>query len=116
AVDLRMVSPPFGRGIEMTRRMQIVTGVTLLLASSGLALGTGKDPGLAGPFGVALVHLEQNVTDGDSEVVFEVIAGKVGLAKLAVVAPDGRTGVDCTAPGASTLRIREFSFETPEPR
>ena len=71
----------------MTRRMQIVTGVTLLLASSGLALGTGKDPGLAGPFGVALVHLEQNVTDGDSEVVFEVKAGKEGLAKLAVVAP-----------------------------
>jgi len=33
----------------MTRRMQIVTGVTLLLASSGLALGTGKDPGLAEP-------------------------------------------------------------------
>jgi len=100
----------------MTRRMQIVTGMTLLLASSGLALGTGKDPGLAGPFGVALVRLEQNVTDGDSEVVFEVKAGKEGLAKLTVVAPDGRTVVDFTAPDASTLGIRQFRFETPEPR
>ena len=100
----------------MTRRMQIVTGVTLLLASSGLALGTGKDPGLAGPFGVALVHLEQNATDGDSEVVLEATAGKEGLAKLAVVAPDGRTVVDFTAPDASTLGIRQFRFETPEPR
>src|SRR2546430_10108550 len=100
----------------MTRRMQIVTGVTLLLASSGLALGTGKDPGLAGPFGVALVHLEQNATDGDSEVVLEATAGKEGLAKLAVVAPDGRTVVDFTAPDALTLGIRQFRFETREPR
>ena len=100
----------------MTRRMQIVAGVTLLLGSSGLAPGTGKETGPAGPFAVALVHLEQNATDGDAEVVFQVKAGKEGLAKLAVVAPDGRTVVDFTAPDASTLGIRQFRFETPEPR
>ena len=88
----------------------------LLLGASGLALGTAKETGPAGPFGVALVHFEQNVTDGDSEVVFEVKAGKEGLARLVVTAPDGRTVVDFTAPDASTLGIRQFRFETPEPR
>ena len=88
----------------------------LLLGASGLAPGTAKETGPAGPFGVALVHFEQNVTDGDSEVVFEVKAGKEGLARLVVTAPDGRTVVDFTAPDASTLGIRQFRFETPEPR
>jgi hypothetical protein len=93
-----------------------VAGVMLLLGASGLAPGTAKETGPAGPFGVALVHFEQNATDGDSEVVFEVKAGKEGLARLVVTAPDGRTVVDFTAPDASTLGIRQFRFETPEPR
>jgi len=96
--------------------MQIVAGVTLLLCASGLALGTAKETGPAGPFAVALVHFEQNATDGDSEVVLEVKAGKEGLTRLVVTAPDGRTVVDFTAPDASTLGIRQFRFETPEPR
>src|SRR5207253_9720500 len=36
--------------------------------------------------------------------------------KLAVVAPDGRTVVDFTAPDASTRGIRQLRIETPEPR
>jgi hypothetical protein len=66
---------------------------------------------------VAAVRLEQNATDGDAEVVFEVTGGKEGLAKLTVVAPGGRTVVEFTAPDASaSLGIRQFRFETPEPR
>jgi hypothetical protein len=53
--------------------------------------------------------------DGDAEVVFEVKGGDTGLAKLTVVSPDGRTVIDFTAPDASTLGIRQFRFESPEP-
>jgi hypothetical protein len=56
-----------------------------------------------------------SVSDGDVEVVFDVVGGKEGLARLTVVAPDGRTVVDFTAPDASTLGIRSFQFESPEP-
>jgi hypothetical protein len=102
-------------GFEMTRRIQILAGVTLLLGSHGLALGVGKESGPSMPFAVASVHFEQNATDGDVEVVFEVKGGDEGLAKLAVVSPDGRTVIDFTAPDASTLGIRQFRFESPEP-
>src|SRR3990170_1930018 len=99
----------------MTRRIQILAGIALLLCSHGLALGADKEPGSFVPFAVASVRFEQNATDGDAEVVFEVKGGKEGLAKLTVVSPDGRTVIDFTAPNASTLGIRQFRFETPEP-
>ncbi len=99
----------------MTRRTKIVTGVTLLLGTHSLALGVGKESGPSLPFAVASVHFEQNATDGDVEVVFEVKGGNQGLAKLAVVSPDGRTVIDFMAPDASTLGIRQFRFESPEP-
>jgi hypothetical protein len=79
-------------------------------------MGAGKGSGAAAPFPLASVHFEQNATDEDVEVVFRVKGGKEGLAKLTVVAPDGRTVIDFTAPNASTLGIRQFRFETPEPR
>ena len=82
-----------------------------------LALAVAADTSApAVPFAAASVHLEQNATDGDFEVVFEVKGGAEGLAKLAVVAPDGRTIVDFTAPDASTMGIRQFRFESPEPK
>jgi hypothetical protein len=95
--------------------IEILAVLTFLLGSHGLALGAGKESGPSVPFAVASVHFEQNATDGDAEVVFEVKGGKEGLAKLAVVSPDGRTVIDFTAPDASTLGIRQFRFETPEP-
>ena len=99
----------------MTKRRQIIAGVTLLLGSQSLTLGAGRESDPAAPFAVASVRIEQNATDADAEVVFEVKAGKEGLAKLTVLSPDGRTVIDFTAPDASTLGIREFRFETPEP-
>jgi hypothetical protein len=64
---------------------------------------------------MASVHFEQNATDGDVEVVFKAKGRREGLAKLTVVGPDGRTVVDFAAPDASTLGIRQFAFESPEP-
>src|SRR3954447_4120277 len=66
-------------------------------------------------FEVAGVRFEQNATDGDVEAVFEAIAGEDGLAKLTVVAPDGRTVVDFAAPGRAAMGMRQFRFESPEP-
>jgi hypothetical protein len=86
----------------------------LLLVCGGWARGAEPRPAPA-PFPVASVHFEQNATDGDSEVVFEVKGGKDGLAELIVVSPDGRTVVAFKAPDASTLGIRQFRFESPEP-
>lgn len=86
------------------------------MGSLGLAMGGSKDSGAPGPFAVASVYFEQNATDGDVEVVFKVKGGDKGLAKLTVVSPDGRTIIDFTAPDASTLGIRQFFFESPEPR
>ena len=101
----------------MTRRIQILAGIiTLLLGFHGLAApSVGKESGPSTPFPVASVHFERNATDGDFEVVFEVKGGDKGLAKLAVVSPDGRTVIDFTALDASTLGIRQFRFESPEP-
>lgn len=69
----------------------------------------------AEPFEVVSARFEQNATDGDVEAVFETHASDDGLAKLTVVAPDGRTIVDFAAPGRAAMGIREFRFESPEP-
>ena len=66
-------------------------------------------------FSKATVRFEQNATDGDVEVVFEIKADEDGLSMLKVVAPDGRTVIDFTAPDASTMGMRQFIIESPEP-
>ena len=68
------------------------------------------------PFSLAAVHFEHNATDGDVEVVFEVRGGTDGLAGLIVRSPDGRRVIAFGAPDASTMGIRQFRFESPEPR
>jgi hypothetical protein len=67
-------------------------------------------------FEVAEVRFEQNATDGDVEVVFEVNGGDAGLMKLQIVGPDGRIVADFTAPDSSTMGIRSFRMESPEPQ
>ena len=65
---------------------------------------------------MASVRFEQNATDGDVEVVFEAKGGDAGLAHFKVVSPDGRTVIDFNAPDSSTLGIRQFRMESPEPK
>ncbi|MEO6055968.1 MAG: hypothetical protein ABIQ49_03935 [Gemmatimonadales bacterium] len=98
-----------------------MAGRTVLLAGATLVLGMGGPPaGLSGgarlaPFAVAAVHMEQNATEGDVEVVFEVDGGEEGLAKLSVTAPDGRAVIDFTSAGGTGMGIRQFRLESPEP-
>ena len=80
------------------------------------AHGAEKEGTAGTPFSTASVHFEQNATDGDWEVIFKAKAGKEGLAELIVRSPDGRPVVTFKAPDASTLGMRQFHFETPEPQ
>lgn len=93
---------------NLARRSPALAALAGLLAAAAGASGA--------EFEAARVIFEQNATDADVEVVFEVTGGDEGLAKLRVVGPDGRTVGDFAAPDASTLGIRHFSFESPEPR
>jgi hypothetical protein len=68
------------------------------------------------PFEVAEIRFEQNATDGDVEVVFEIKAGDKGLTELKIVSPDGRVVVNINSPDVSTIGIRQFRFESPEPK
>ena len=100
----------------MTIGAQVFAGLTLTVVCHGLAsvaAGSTDEPAV---FETASVRLEQNVTDEDVEVVFEVTGGDEGLAKLTVVSPDGRTVVDFRAPDGSTMGVRSFKFESPEPQ
>ena len=101
----------------MNRRRQSLAVPILLAVLHGWALaGSGNKTASPTSFTIANVHFEQNATDDDVEVVFQVKGGPEGLAKLKVVSPDGRTVVDFAAPDASTLGIRQFRFESPEPK
>jgi hypothetical protein len=80
----------------------------LLAACSGAARADEK-------LEVATVSLEQTMQDADIEMKFDAIAGEGGLATLKVVAPDGRTVIDLTAPD-SKLGMRHLTFESPEPK
>jgi hypothetical protein len=66
-------------------------------------------------FPVASVRFEQNATDGDVEVVFEISGRSEGLTTLSVERPDGVVVVDF-ASDDSTAGIRQFVFESPEPK
>ncbi len=68
------------------------------------------------PLPVAKVRFEQNATDGDVEVVFNVTGRATGLASLVVTAPDGRTVIVFKAPDRTTLGMRQFVLESPEPK
>jgi len=67
-------------------------------------------------FDLASIRLEQNATDRDFEVVIEANAGDDGLVKFSVKSPDGRVVADFTAPDTTSLGLRQYRFETPEPK
>lgn len=110
------------RELKMIGRIRRLEGAALLLGgivgmvSQCLALEVSGESPRPESFAVASARLEQNATDGDVEVVFEVEGSDDGLTKLAVVSPDGRTIIDFTAPDVSILGTRGFHFESPEPR
>jgi hypothetical protein len=99
-----------------TNQLLILTNILFFSFSSGLAQEAEKETSIYKSFAVAKVHFEQNATDEDVEVVFEIKGGDEGLNKLTVVSPDDRIVIDFTAPGNSPMGIRQFHFESPEPK
>ncbi|MCZ6675915.1 MAG: hypothetical protein O7E52_01570 [Candidatus Poribacteria bacterium] len=99
----------------MRKCIQILTGMALVLSLPGLLLTGGAGTSQHQSFEVASVHIEQNATDGDMEVVFQVKGGDDGLVRLKVISPDGRPVIDFKAPDPSTMGIKQFRMESPEP-
>jgi hypothetical protein len=106
-------------GIRLHPRQQVTRHASRSilpgLVLSSLCLGFLDAGAVARPFPLARVHLEQNATDGDMEVVFEVTGVSKGLATLVVTSPRGRRVIDFAARDSSDLGMREFHFESPEP-
>lgn len=85
---------------------------TLAMITASAAAVAGEPPT---PFEEATMFVEQNSTDGDTEVVISGTAGDDGLQLLTIRSPDGRTMARLRAPDLTTLGMREFHFESPEP-
>jgi hypothetical protein len=86
---------------------RLIVGLALAAASAG----AGADPA---EFEEATMYVEQNATDGDTEVVISGTAGDDGLRLLQIKWPD-REVVTTLIADRSTLGMREFAFESPEP-
>ena len=97
-------------------QLQFHAGLAMFAASTAVA---ANDNILAAstpsPFEEASLIVEQNATDGDTEVVIFGVAGDEGLRLLRIKSPDGRKVATLLAPDPTTLGIREFLFESPEP-
>ena len=87
--------------------MRLMVGLALAAGSAG----AGADPA---EFEEATMYVEQNATDGDTEVVIAGTAGDDGLRLLQIKWPD-REVVTTLIADRSTLGMREFHFESPEP-
>jgi len=98
----------------MVKQILILASIVFIFA--GIANQNDKQNPSTEPFAVANVYFEQNATDGDVEVVFEIKGNDEGLNKLTIISPDNRTVLDLTAPENSTMGIRQFRFESPEPK
>jgi hypothetical protein len=94
------------------------------LVACYLAAGTFVACGLAGganaaepptEFEEAAIYIEQNATDGDTEVVIEALGGDDGLRRLLIRTPDKRLVLLVSSTDPTIMGIREFAFESPEP-
>lgn len=89
-----------------------VFSLAIIAAMAGLVF-TGP-ASAADSFENAELRLEQNLTDKDVEVKFDVLTHNKGIAALQIMTPDGRVIVDFKSP-SSKFGIRHLSLESPEP-
>lgn len=92
--------------------------MTSMRFNAGLALaGAAAVAAATSPpteFEEATMYVEQNATDGDTEVVISGTAGDEGLRRLFIKSPTRERMTTLLADDA-TPGMREFHFETPEP-
>lgn len=77
------------------------------------ALGTSPRP--VSEFEIAEIRVEQNATDGDTEVVMVAKPGDDGLRRFSIRTPDRRRVIAADSTDRSIMGMREFVFESPEP-
>ena len=87
---------------------------TLAVVAAVVQPAFARDQERCAPFEELTMTLERNETDGDTEVVFFAQGGDEGLARLTIVAPDGRR-VAMFAGDRKGIGIREFVLESAEP-
>jgi hypothetical protein len=99
----------------------IAMAVSTALALVGVALPgaeanagpSHRPPVLA--FDSVSIFVEQNATDGDTEVVIQGVVADEGFRQLTIDTPDGRRIVAAHSHDPSIMGLREFHFESPEP-
>lgn len=91
--------------------------VGAVLASTSTLTVAGGTPHKPPPaeFEFVTIHVEQNTTDGDTEVVISAKAGDEGLHTLSIKTPDRRHVAHVLSLDRSMMGLREFVFESPEP-
>ena len=103
----------------MSRQAAVKRTATIVFATfacMSLDPAVGDDsPKSPTPFEVATINVEQNATDGDTEVVMTALAGDEGLRRLRIRTPDLRVVVNASSPDPTIMGQREFAFESPEP-
>jgi hypothetical protein len=100
----------------MLKQVLRIAAAVTILACCGRMSVAADEATAPKHFAVAEIRFEQNATDGDVEAVFDAIGNDDGLQKLSITAPDGRTIIDFSGASKSSLGIREFHFESPEPK
>lgn len=92
-----------------------LTAFLMLLACSSCAIPRDTEAtSSAETLRVARMTLEQNHTDQDVEVVFLALGRDEGMKQLTVKTETGVAVLSLSA-GESTLGVREFTVESPEP-
>lgn len=91
------------------RQTRTLGAIAALLATP-LAAAAGP---LCEPFSELAIHLEENRTDGDGEIVLVAKGDEDGLRRLRITAPNGKQ-YEFRAP-KSGIGILQFVFESSEP-
>ncbi len=94
--------------------MRVNAGIAMAMASAVVGANEIDLVRSSTPFEEASLYVEQNATDGDTEVVISGVAGDEGLRRLTIRSP-ARERMTLLLADDATPGMREFHFETPEP-
>ncbi len=94
--------------------LKVNAGLAMAMASAVVGANEIERVHSPAPFEEASMYVEQNATDGDTEVVISGVAGDEGLRRLTIRSPAHQRMTTLIAEDA-TPGMREFHFETPEP-
>jgi hypothetical protein len=96
-------------------RKPVVFSVVLIGMTGSIAAVAKHPPKPVSPFEISEIRVEQNATDGDTEVVIFAKGGDDGFRHFTVRSPDGRHIVATYSLDPTVRGQRELLFESPEP-